>query len=134
MDEAAQILLEAKTIAVVGLSSDVSRPAFGVSQYMQRQGYRIIPVHPRETEVLGEKAYVRLSDIPMPIDVVNVFRRPEAVPPVVDEAIAVHAKAVWLQEGISHPAAEAKAREAGLRVVANRCIYKEHARLRSGAR
>jgi len=123
------LLGSAKTIAVVGLSGDVFRPSFGVAQYMQGQGYRIIPVNPNATEVLGETAYARLEDIPEKIDIVDVFRRSEFVPDVVDSAIAIGAKAVWLQEGVVHEAAAEKARAAGLLVVMDRCILKDHHRL-----
>lgn len=123
------LLRNSKTIAVVGLSNKRMRPSYGVSEYMQRQGYRIIPVNPTETDVLGEKAYARLEDIPEPVDIVNVFRRSEFVPPVVDSAIRIGAKAVWLQEGIVHDDAADKARAAGLEVVQDRCILKDHRRL-----
>jgi len=127
--EMKSLLGSAKTIAVVGLSGDVFRPSFGVAQYMQGQGYRIIPVNPNATEVLGETAYARLEDIPEKIDIVDVFRRSEFVPDVVDSAIAIGAKAVWLQEGVVHEAAAEKARAAGLLVVMDRCILKDHHRL-----
>ncbi len=123
-----ELLKDARTIAVVGLSNRTLRPCHGVSEYMQRQGYRIIPVNPRETEVLGEQAYPDLDAVPEKVDIVNVFRRPEFVPEIVDAAIRIGAKAVWLQEGISHPEAAAKARAAGLFVVEDRCILKEHRR------
>ena len=97
---------------------------------MQREGYKIIPVNPRESEVLGEKCYARLEDVPERIDIVDVFRRPEFVPEIVESAIAVGAKALWLQEDVIHEAAAEKARQAGLSVVMDRCILKEHARLR----
>ncbi|MBV8817220.1 MAG: CoA-binding protein [Acidobacteriaceae bacterium] len=130
MDETIRTLLNScRTIAVVGLSSRRMRPSYGVSQYMQQQGYRIIPVNPRETEVLGEKAYARLSDVSEPIDLVNVFRRSEYVPEIADEAIRIGAKGIWLQEGVVHEQAAEKARKAGLKVVMDRCILKEHRRL-----
>lgn len=122
----AELLRTSKTIAVVGLSSSPFRPSYGVSEYMQRQGYRIIPVNPNETEVLGEKAYPTLEDIPFPIDIVDVFRRPEFVPAIAESAIRIQAKALWLQEGVIHPEAAAKARAAGLQVVMDRCILKDH--------
>lgn len=125
-DEIGELLAKAKTIAVIGLSSDPMRPSFGVSQYMQRKGYRIIPVNPNETAVLGEKAYRRLSEVPEKIDVVDVFRRPEFVPEIVDEAIRLKVPFLWLQEGVVHPSAANKAREAGITVVMDRCILKEH--------
>lgn len=123
-------ILEMKRIAVVGLSSDPSRPSYDVARYLQRQGYTIIPVNPKETEVLGEKSYPTLSDIPEPPDVVDVFRRPEYVGEIVDEAIRVGAKAVWLQLGVINEEAARKAREAGLLVVMDRCMKIEHHMLR----
>ncbi len=124
-----QILDTCRTIAVVGLSSKPFRASYGVSEYMKRQGYRIIPVNPEETEVLGEKAYARLEDVPEKIDAVDVFRRSEFVAPLVDSSIAVGAKAIWMQEGVEDAAAARKARAAGLLVVMDRCILKEHRRL-----
>ncbi len=124
------ILKTWKTIAVVGLSPKKFRPSYGVSEYMQSHGYRIIPVNPGHPEILGETCYRRLEDIPEPVEIVNVFRRSEEVPPVVDSAIAIGAKCVWLQEGIEHEEAAAKARAAGLEVVMDRCILKEHRKLR----
>ncbi len=124
------LLRGTKTIAVVGLSSRPMRASHGVSEYMQSQGYRIIPVNPLESEVLGEKAYPDLDSVPEKIDIVNVFRRPEHVPEVVDAAIRVGAKAVWLQEGIVHDVAAERARAAGLDVVQDRCILKEHRKVR----
>jgi predicted CoA-binding protein len=126
MPEAIDILRTVRTIAVVGLSSKRNRPSFGVSAYMQQAGYRIIPVNPAETEVLGEKAYADLESIPEPVDLVNIFRRPELVPPIVDSAIRIGAKAVWMQEGVIHEEAAEKARAAGLAVVMDRCILKVH--------
>lgn len=124
------LLQNAKIIAVVGLSDKPMRPSYGVSQYMQRQGYRIIPVNPNcAKEVLGEKPYCRLEDVPETVDIVNVFRRSEHVPEIVDSAIRIGAKAVWMQEGIEHEGAAQKARAAGLEVVQDRCILKEHRRL-----
>jgi uncharacterized protein len=125
-DEIAELLTRTKTIAVVGLSSDPMRPSFGVSQYMQRKGYRIIPVNPNEDMVLGEKAYGTLAEIPERIDLVDVFRRPEFVPEIVDEAIRLKIPALWLQEGVIHETAAKKAREAGISVVMDRCVLKEH--------
>jgi len=130
-DEALAILKSARTVAVVGLSADPSRPSHMVASYLKRQGYRIIPVNPNATEVLGEKSYPDLRSVPERIDVVDVFRRPEHVPGVVEEAIAVGAKALWLQEGVVHPEAAERARQAGLRVVMDRCMLKEHQRLRA---
>jgi predicted CoA-binding protein len=125
-----QILEECKTIAVVGLSSNLMRPSNNVSDYMQRKGYRIIPVNPNETEVLGEKAYATLGDVPEKIDLVDIFRRSEEAGEAVDEAIRVGAKAVWLQEGVVDNAAARRAQDAGLLVVMDRCILKEHLRMR----
>ncbi len=124
------LLRDSKTIAVVGLSSNRRRPSYGVSEYMQSMGYRIIPVNPQETEILGEKAYASLDDVPERVDIVNVFRRSEFVPEIVDAAIRIGAKCVWMQEGVMHEEAAAKARAAGLEVVMNRCILKEHRRMR----
>ncbi|HWR50302.1 MAG TPA: CoA-binding protein [Bryobacteraceae bacterium] len=126
----AELLKGAKTIAVVGLSSRPMRASYGVSEYMKSQGYRIIPVNPGESEVLGEKAYPDLDSVPERIDIVDVFRRPEHVPDVVEAAIRIGAKAVWLQEGIVHDAAAERARAAGLEVVQDRCILKEHRKVR----
>ena len=124
-----ELLRASKTIAVVGLSNKRMRPSYGVSQYMQRAGYRIIPVNPLEAEVLGEKAYARLEDIPEHVDIVDVFRRAEFVPEIVESAIRIGAGAVWLQEGVVHDDAAQRARNAGLFVVQDRCILKEHRRL-----
>ncbi|MCI0491008.1 MAG: CoA-binding protein [Blastocatellia bacterium] len=115
-----------KTIAVVGLSSDSSRPSYGVSRYMQTHGYRIIPVNPNETEVLGERAYPRLTYVPEKIDLVDIFRRSEEAGRHVDEAIELGVPAVWLQEGVIDEAAALRAGRAGLLVVMDRCILKEH--------
>jgi len=122
------ILETCKTLAVVGLSSRPSRPSHGVSAYMQSHGYRIIPVNPNEDSVLGEKSYPALDDVPVSFDAVVVFRRPEFVPEVVEGAIRKGAKVVWMQEGVQHEEAARRAREAGLEVIQNRCILKEHAR------
>lgn len=124
-----QLLRKAKKIAVVGLSSHRLRPSYGVSQYMQSAGYRIIPVNPAESEVLGEKAYATLDEIPEPVDIVNIFRRSEFVPDIVDAAIRIGAKCVWMQEGVIHQQAAAKARAAGLEVVMDSCILKEHRKM-----
>jgi hypothetical protein len=125
----AALLRNSRTIAVVGLSNKRIRPSYGVSQYMQSVGYRIIPVNPEESEVLGEKAYASLEDIPEHIDIVNIFRRSEFVPAIVESAIRIGAQAVWMQEGVVHEEAAAAARQAGLTVVMDRCILKEHRRL-----
>lgn len=124
-----ELLRGAHTIAVVGLSSRRFRASYGVSEYMQSAGYRIIPVNPKETEVLGEKAYAHLTDVPDKVDIVDVFRRPEFVPEIVDAAIRIGAKAVWMQEGVEHEDAATRAREAGLLVVMDRCILRDHRRL-----
>jgi predicted CoA-binding protein len=123
------LLRNSRTIAVVGLSSRRTRPSYGVSEYMQSRGYRIIPVNPNEAEVLGEKSYATLEEVPVPVDIVDVFRRSENVPEIVDAAIRIGAKGIWLQEGVVHEEAAKKAREAGLEVVMDRCILKEHRRL-----
>jgi uncharacterized protein len=122
------LLKSSRVIAVVGLSGKKMRPSYGVAEYMQREGYRIIPVNPNETEVLGERAYARLEDVPEHIDIVDIFRRSEFVPPIVESAILLGAKAVWMQEDVVDDAAAKKAREAGLFVVMDRCILKEHSR------
>lgn len=127
-DPITQLLRDSKTIAVVGLSSNVRRPSHEVAAYLKSAGYTIIPVNPNETEVLGQKAYARLEDVPLSIDIVDVFRRQSEVAPVADSAIAVHAKALWLQQGITHAAAAEKAREAGLLVVEDACLFVEHKR------
>jgi predicted CoA-binding protein len=128
MADTADILRNYRIIAVVGISPNPMRPSYGVSNYMKRSGYRIIPVNPGHREVLGEKCYPSLDEVPEPIEIVNVFRRSEHVPPVVDAAIRKGAKVVWLQEGIVNDEAADKARAAGLQVVQNRCILKEHRR------
>ncbi|MDZ4802861.1 MAG: CoA-binding protein [Bryobacteraceae bacterium] len=124
------ILRTWKTIAVVGLSPKKIRPSYGVSEYMQSHGYRIVPVNPGHAEILGERCYARLEDIPQPVDIVNVFRRSEECGPVIDSAIAIGAKCIWLQEGIEHHDGATKARAAGLEVVMDRCVLKEHRKLR----
>jgi uncharacterized protein len=123
------VFRNAHTIAVVGLSSSRHRASYGVSQYMQSAGYRIIPVNPNEREVLGEKAYARLEDVPEKMDIVDVFRRSEFVPEIVDAAIRVGARAIWMQEGVADEAAARRARDAGLFVIMDSCILKEHRRL-----
>jgi predicted CoA-binding protein len=121
-----ELLKSAKTIAVVGLTATPIRPSYRVSHYMQSQGYRIIPVNPNITEWEGEKAYPSLLDIPEKIDIVDVFRRSEAVPEVVEQAIQIKAPAIWMQEGVIHEEAAEKARQAGIFVVMDKCILKEH--------
>lgn len=125
-DEIGKLLRSSKTIAVVGLSDSPLRPSHGVSAYMQSHGYRIIPVNPGIRGALGEKAVPSLSDVKEKIDIVDVFRRSEFVPEVVDEAIRLKVPVIWLQEGVIHEAAAAKARQAGIFVVMDRCILKEH--------
>jgi uncharacterized protein len=123
------LLRSAKTIAVVGLSNRRSRPSYGVSEYMQSSGYRIIPVNPNETEVLGEKSWASLEEVPEHVDIVDIFRRPECVPEIVDAAIRIGARGVWMQEGVVNDEAAGKARAAGLEVVMDRCILKEHRKM-----
>ncbi len=125
----AELLTSARTIAVVGLSSRRARPSYSVSEYMQSAGYRIIPVNPQESEVLGEKAYPDLDSVPVPVDIVDIFRRSEYVAEVVEAAIRIGAKAVWMQEGVVHEDAAERARAAGLTVVMDRCILKEHRKM-----
>jgi len=127
-DPIREILERCKTLAVVGLSSKPSRPSYGVAAYMKAHGYRIIPVNPNEQSVSGEKAYAALDDVPEAFEVVVIFRRPEFVLEVVQAAIRKHAKVIWMQEGVIHEKAAARARHAGLFVVQDRCILKEHAK------
>jgi hypothetical protein len=127
--EMKEILLSAKTVASVGLSSNPAKESFGIVQYLKDQGYKIIPVNPTSTEIMGEKAYPDLSSIPDAVEVVQVFRKPEDVPPVVDEAIKIGAKVVWMQEGIVNEEAAQKAREAGLKVVMDACMRAMHRHL-----
>ena len=119
MDLVEEQLRNSKVIAVVGLSDNPDRPSYGVSRYMQEQGYRIIPVNPMIEEALGEKSYPDLKSVPEPIDMVDIFRRSELVPPVVDEAIEVGAKYIWMQDGVEHADAAAKAEAAGIPVIQN---------------
>ena len=121
-----EILERYKTIAVVGLSSHSWRASYSVSQYMQNAGYRIIPVNPLETEVLGERAYASLDDVPEPFEIVDIFRRPQYVPDLVEAAIRRNARVVWMQLGVVNEAAAARARSAGLEVVMDRCILQDH--------
>lgn len=130
-DAIAELLQRAKTIAVVGLSSNPFRPSYGVTACMQSHGYRVIPVNPNIDECLGEKAYASLLDVPETIDIVNIFRRPEFVEKTVEEAIRLKVPAIWMQEEVIHEEAAEKARQAGIFVVMDRCILKEHrARMR----
>jgi len=126
-DPITELLKNSKTIAVVGLSNSPLRPSYGVSAYMQGQGYSIIPVNPNLREaVLGEEPCASLREVAGPIDIVNVFRRSEFVPEIVEQAIQLKVPAIWMQEGVIHEAAAAKARQAGLFVIMDRCILKEH--------
>lgn len=125
-DTIGELLKRAKTIAVVGLSSSPLRPSYGVAAYLQTHGYRIIPVNPNIKGALGEKAYASLADVPEKIDIVDIFRRPEFIPELVDQAIALQVPAIWMQEDVVHEAAAAKARKAGIFVTMDRCILKEH--------
>jgi predicted CoA-binding protein len=124
-DEIKQLLLDTQTIAVVGLSDDPSKTSHMVSEAMQSKGYRIVPVNPNATSILGETSYPSLKDIPFPVDVVNVFRRPEHTPPIAEEAVAIGAKALWLQLGIANEDAARIATEGGLRIIMDRCIKVE---------
>jgi uncharacterized protein len=131
IEEIKQIIDEHKVIAVVGLSANPMRPSHGVARYMQREGYRIIPVNPSETEILGEKCYAKLSDIPHKIDLVDIFRRSEEAGKIVDEAIEIGAKSVWLQEGVIDYEAVKRAEDAGLTAVTDRCWLKDRYKLNS---
>jgi uncharacterized protein len=131
LEELKEILTTTKTIAVVGLSDKPDRPGHTIPAYLQQQGYRIIPVNPKLTEALGEKAYASLRDIPELVDVVEIFRRAEDIPPIVEEAIAIGAKIVWMQSGIVNEEAAAHAESAGLTVVMDTCMGETHQRLRS---
>lgn len=123
------ILKTAQTIAVVGLSSKPDRPSYEVASYLQSKGYQIIPVNPNETEVLGERAYAHLTDIPIPVDVVDIFRASQFVVPHVQQAIAIGAKVVWMQEGVINEEAARLAHDAGLTVVTDQCMMKKHKEL-----
>ena len=123
------LLRNSHTIAVVGLSGKRFRPSYGVSEYMQSAGYRIIPVNPNERQVLGETSYATLDEVPGAVDIVNIFRRSEYVPEIVEAAIRRGVRAIWMQEGVVHEAAAERARQAGLEVVMDRCILKEHRRM-----
>jgi len=126
MSRISDILHSSHTIAVVGLSGKRYRPSYGVAEYMKRAGYHIIPVNPMESEILGEKSYPDLESVPETVDIVDIFRRPEHVPIIVEAAIRKHVKVVWMQEGVIHEAAARRAETAGLAVVMDRCILKEH--------
>jgi predicted CoA-binding protein len=127
-----ELLNSSRTIAVVGLSGKRFRPSYGVADYMLRNGYRIIPVNPFEETVLGEKCYPDLDSIPERVDIVDIFRRPEFVPEIVEAAIRIGARVVWMQEGVVHEEAAERARAAGLEVVMDRCILKDHRRMAFG--
>ena len=129
MNPIAAILEHARSIAVVGLSGKRFRPSYGVARYLQQAGYRIIPVNPTESQILGETCYPDLDSVPGEVDVVNIFRRPEFVPAIVEAAIRKGAKAIWMQEGVVHEEAARRAAAAGLAVVMDRCILKDHRRL-----
>ena len=132
ISELRRILRSSKTIAVVGLSAEWHRPSYFAAKYMQQHGYRVIPVNPRYPEILGERCYPSLPDVPVPVDIVDVFRRTEDVLPIAQQAIAIGAKCLWMQIGVIHEGAAAKARAAGLEVVMDRCVKIEHARLFGG--
>jgi len=129
MKQIAAILHSSRTIAVVGLSGKRYRPSYGVSEYMQKAGYRIIPVNPNESQILGEKCYPDLESIPEAVDIVDIFRRSELVPEIVEAAIRIGAKVIWMQEGVVHEEAAGRAEAAGLTVIMDRCILKDHRRL-----
>ena len=129
LDPIARVLSTARNIAVVGLSDDPLRPSYGVSEYMQQQGYRILPVNPTIASALGEISYPTLFDVPEKIDIVNVFRQSSYVPEIVEEAIKLKAPVLWLQEGVIHEQAAERARQAGIQVFMNLCILKEHQRI-----
>jgi predicted CoA-binding protein len=128
-DTLRRILQTCKTIAVVGLSPEWHRPSHFVAKYMQEQGYRIVPVNPKHDSILGERCYARLEDIPEPVDIVDVFRRPEDVPPIAASAVAIGAKCLWQQLGVASAEADAIARAGGLDSVMDHCVKVEHARL-----
>jgi uncharacterized protein len=132
MNTVEDILKNSRTVAMVGLSSNKERPSNLVGRYLKEHGYRIIPVNPNEKTVLRHKSYPDLASIPVKVDVVDIFRRPEDVPPIVKDAIKIGAKAVWMQEGIKNAGAAALARKAGLKVVQDKCMRKQHIRLYGG--
>src|SRR5689334_15491338 len=129
MNRVTEILHNSRTIAVVGLSGKRYRPSYGVAEYMKRAGYRIIPVNPNEREIMGEACYPSLDAVPEPVDIVDIFRRAEHVPEIVEAAIRKGARAIWMQEGVYHEEAAHRAEEAGLAVAMDRCILKDHRRL-----
>jgi len=124
-----RILKEYRTVAMVGLSPDPSRPSYRVASYLAEHGYEVVPVNPHAQEILGKRSYPDLSSVPRGVEVVDIFRRSEEVMPVVDEAIKIGAKAVWMQEGVINEEAASRAKHAGLLVVMNKCMFKEHQRL-----
>ncbi len=124
-----KVLSQYRTVAIVGASPDPQRPSYRVAQFLKKEGYCIIPVTPKAERILDETAYPDLASVPVPVEVVDIFRRSEEVPPVVEEAIAIGAKAVWMQEGVVNEDAAAKARKAGLKVVMDHCMRKELLRL-----
>ncbi len=126
IEDCCALLKRVKNIAVVGLSPNPSRPSFGVSMQMKRYGFNIIPVHPAAQEILGEKVYAKLADVPQAVDLVNVFRSAEFIDGVVDECIAIKAPALWIQDGIVNEAAAERARAAGITVIMDRCIYRDY--------
>lgn len=126
-----EILHSSRVVAVVGLSAKPDRPSYRVAAYLKTQGYRIIPVNPAESEILGELCYPDLASVPESVDVVDIFRRSEEILPIVKEAIRIGAKAVWIQEGVINEEAAARAREAGLMVVMDKCMLKEHQKLKN---
>lgn len=128
-EEIAAIIRESRVVAVVGLSTDPDKPSHQVARYLKEHGYRIIPVNPACQEILGEKCYPRLRDVPVPVDVVDIFRKVGAIPDIVQEAVEMGAKVVWMQLGLREPGAAQNARKAGLQVVMDRCLKIEHARL-----
>ena len=134
LDDLKEILTTARTIAVVGLSDRPERPSYEVAAYLKDEGYRIIPVNPLISETLGERAYASLRDIPEPVDVAQIFRRPQFVPQIVEDAIAIGARVVWMQLGVVHEEAASRARAAGLKVVMNTCMATTHHSLRSAGR
>lgn len=126
-----EVLNSSRVVAMVGVSPKPGRPSYRVASYLKKNGYKIIPVNPQAEEVLGMTSYPDLSSVPEPVDVVDIFRRPEEVPAIVEEAIKIGAKAVWMQKGVINEEAATRAREAGLLVVMDRCMFKEHKRLKS---
>ncbi|MDO8636909.1 MAG: CoA-binding protein [Dehalococcoidia bacterium] len=130
-EDIAEILNKYRTVAMVGLSNNPDKPSYQVAEYLKANGYRVIPVNPAVSEVQGEKSYPSLAAIPEPVEIVDIFRRSEDIPPIVDAAILVKAKVVWMQLGIENEPAASKARQAGLKVVMNRCMKREHQAIQS---